>query len=77
MPEPTLEFIAAQLSRVLDEQRDLREQMAEMREQMVVLTGMVLRIDGSVTALLAQGRLHERRFARLEGRVTALEEARD
>ncbi len=69
MTEPTLEFITAQLARVLDEQRD-------MREQMVMLTGMVLRIDGGVTALLAQGRLHERRFAQLEGR-TALEEAGD
>lgn len=91
MPEPTLEFVAAQLSRVIDEQRDFREEMrsfrdemrtfredmVEMREQMVVLTGMVLRLDGSVTALLAQGRLYERRTARLETRVAALEEARD
>ena len=66
MPEPTLEFLAAQMARLLDEMRDLKEQM-------VVLTGMVLRIDNSLTAALAQGRLNERQTARTEKRLESLE----
>ena len=66
MPEPTLEFVAAQIARLLDEMRDLKEQM-------VVLTGMMLRIDNSLTAALAQGRLNERHIARTETRLESLE----
>jgi hypothetical protein len=82
MADVTLDFLAEQLGRVLGEQRDFREEMrsfreemADMRDQMTVLTGMVLRLDDSLTALIAQGRLTERRLARLEKRVDALEGA--
>jgi hypothetical protein len=68
MAEVSLEFLAEQISRVLEEQ-------ADMREQMTVLTGMVLRLDDGMTALLAHARLAERRMARLEKRVDALENA--
>jgi hypothetical protein len=50
MTEPTLEFIAKQLEKVLTEQRALRDDMR-------VLTAMTLRVDS--TMLSIQAELHE------------------
>jgi hypothetical protein len=50
MTEPTLEFIAKQLEKVLTEQRALRDDMR-------VLTAMTLRVDS--TMLSIQVELHE------------------
>jgi hypothetical protein len=44
MPEPTLEFIGAQLQRVLDEQR-------RVHDSLTVLTGITIRLEGAVTGL--------------------------
>jgi septal ring factor EnvC (AmiA/AmiB activator) len=67
-PEPvTLEFIARQLERVLTEQ-------ADMRDQMTVLTAMVMRIEVTVHALEIEVRAMHSRLDRLANRVRTLEE---
>lgn len=70
MAEPkavSLEFLAAQMGRVLEEQGSLRDDMA-------VLLAMMQRVDGTVQGLVGEVRAMHSRHARLERRVTALEE---
>ena len=64
----TLEFLARQQARLLDE-------MASFRDDMTVLTAIVIRIDGTLTALLAENRAVHSQHARLANRVRALEGA--
>jgi hypothetical protein len=51
MPDVDLNFIAAQIERVITEQ-------ASQRDDMAVLTAMVLRLEGSMSALLAEAAGH-------------------
>jgi hypothetical protein len=63
----TLEFLARQQARLLDE-------MAAFRDDMTILTAITTRLEGSVSALITETRAMHSRHARLERRVTALED---
>ena len=83
MAEPTMEFRGAPSARVRDELRDMRARMsgmeaelrgiragmAELHDETASLAGMVMRIDGTTSALLARERLQERRLKALEERA--------
>jgi len=64
--EITLEFIARQLERVLTEQ-------ASLRDDMRVLTAMVLRIDGTLNRLLVEVHEMHAQHARFSDRLRAVE----
>lgn len=61
-----LNFLAQQNRRILDEMAELRGDMASFRDDLHVLTAMVIRLENSV------GRV-EQRIDRFAHRVTALE----
>jgi hypothetical protein len=74
MAEVTLDFIAEQLARVLNEQRGMRDTLVELRDEMSVQTNILLRlehrdrtVDGDLLKLLAQ-------VERLQARVKVLED---
>ena len=50
----TLEFLARQQQRFLDEMRLMRGEMASFRDDMQVLTAMVMRLDGTVGLVLTE-----------------------
>lgn len=50
----TLEFLARQQQRMLEELRSVREEMASFRDDMRVLTAMVMRLDGTVGLVLTE-----------------------
>ena len=60
--------LARQQARLLDE-------MASFRDDISVLTAIVIRIDGTLTALLAENRAVHSQHARLANRVRTLEGA--
>ena len=62
----TLEFLGRQMARVLDE-------MASFRDDLTVLTAIVMRLETSVTSLTTEVRAMHSRHARLERRVQSLE----
>jgi hypothetical protein len=64
----TLEFLARQQAKLLDE-------MASFRDDMTVMAAILARVEGSVSALITETRAMHSRHARLERRVTALEDA--
>ena len=45
MAEVTLDFIAEQLARVLNEQRGMRDTLVELRDEMSVQTNILLRLE--------------------------------
>jgi len=63
----SLELIAKQQERILEEQ-------AATRDDMAVLLGMVQRLDGTVQGLVTEIRAMHSRQARLERRVAKLED---
>lgn len=63
----TLEFLARQQARILDE-------MASFRDDLTVLTAIAMRVEGAVSALTTEVRAMHSRHSRLERRVRALEE---
>lgn len=63
----TLEFLARQQQRMLDE-------MGSMRDDMHVLTAMVMRLDGTVGLVLTELRAMHGQHQRLANRVRRLEE---
>jgi len=63
----TLEFLARQQQRMLD-------QMGSMRDDMQVLTAMVMRLDGTVGLVLTELRAMHSQHQRLANRVRRLEE---
>ena len=65
----TLEFLARQQTRLLDE-------MASFRDDMTVMAAILARVEGSVSALTTEVRAMHSRHARLERRVTVLEDGR-
>jgi hypothetical protein len=67
----TLEFLARQ------QQQRLLEEMASMRDDMQVLTAMVMRLDGTVGLVLTELRAMHSQHQRLANRVRRLEEQRD
>jgi hypothetical protein len=63
----TLEFLARQQQRMLEE-------MAAMRDDMQVLSAMVMRLDGTVGLVLTELRAMHSQHQRLANRVRRLEE---
>jgi hypothetical protein len=72
MPGPSLEFLAAQVARVLDELHGVRAEMRGFRAELADVRDELTSLSGLATALIAQGRRAERRFVRLEQRVSSL-----
>lgn len=68
MADPDLNFIARQIERVLAEMQGLRDDNARFRDDMAVLTAMVLRLEH------AHGRMFDQ-FDRINQRVRRLEDA--
>ena len=66
MPDPDLSLIAHQLDRLITE-------VSSMRDDMSVLTAIVMRLDGSQTALLQELRVTHSQIARMNDRVRRLE----
>lgn len=66
----TLEFLARQQQRVLEE-------IGVMRDDMQVLTAMVMRPDGTVGLVLTELRAMHGQHQRLGSRVRRLEEERE
>ena len=64
----TLEFLARQLDRVLD-------RIGTMEDQITVLTGIVMRLEGSLQGLAVETRGMYRLLDRVEQRVRKLEDA--
>ena len=73
----TLEFLARQQQRLLDEMGSMRNEMGSMRDDMQVLTAMVMRLDGTVGLVLTELRAMHSQHQRLSNRVRRLEEQRD
>ena len=71
------EFLAAQMEKLLSEQRAVGQQQAALRDDMTVLLGMVQRLDGTVQGLVTEVRAMHSRHARLEQRVGDLEKERN
>jgi hypothetical protein len=65
--EITLNFIAKQLDRVLD-------RIGTVEDHITVLTGIAMRVDGSVEGLAVEMRGMYRLLNRLESRVRKLED---
>jgi hypothetical protein len=66
----TLEFLARQQAKILDE-------MASFRDDMTVLTAITMRLEGSMTGLITEVRAMHSRHGRLERRVEKLEKAQE
>ena len=69
MVEPDLNFISRQVERLVTD-------VASMRDDVAVLSAMVLRLDGSMSALLQETRATHTQIARMNGRIRRLEDAR-
>jgi hypothetical protein len=70
----TLEFIARQQQRLLDEMGSMREEMGTMRDDMQVPTAMVMRLDGTVGLVLTELRAMHVQHQRLANRLRRVEE---
>ena len=66
----TLEFLARRQERILDE-------LSTMRDDMGVLTAMVMRLDGTVGLVLTELRAMHSQHNRLANRDRRLEEERE
>ena len=73
----TLEFIARQQQRMIEEMGSMRDAMGTMRCDMQVLTAMVMRLDGTVGLVLTELRAMYSQHNRLASRVRRLEEQRE
>jgi hypothetical protein len=66
MAEPDLTFIASQLERLVTE-------VASLREDMNVLTSIILRQDATLTTLLTEVRAVHSQIGRMNDRIRKLE----
>jgi hypothetical protein len=69
MAEPDLAFLAQQIERLINND-------ARQRDDMAVLTAIVMRLDGTVTSLLQEVRALHAQIARMNDRVRRLEDAK-
>lgn len=69
MAEIDLNFLAKQLDRVLTDTRQLRDDMT-------VLTGIVIRLDGSMNGVIQEMRGIRDQIAHMNRRIEKLEEAK-
>jgi chromosome segregation ATPase len=86
----SLELLARQQRRILEEIRSfreeygplrddygsVREQLGSLRDDMPVLTAIVMRLDGTMTRLLQELRAMHSKYQRMANRVVRLEEER-
>ena len=72
----TLEFLGRQFERVFAELSAIRAEQASLREDLHVLTAIVLRHDETLTRLLEQMRAMVVQHQRFDARLRRLEEAR-
>jgi hypothetical protein len=68
LADPDLNFLSRQNERILTE-------IASLRDDMAVLTAMVVRLDGSHAALLQETRATHVQIARMNDRIRKLEDA--
>jgi hypothetical protein len=68
MVEPDLNFVTRQIERLMTD-------VASVRDDMAVLTAIVLRLDGSMTALLQETRATHTQIARMNDRIRRLEDS--
>lgn len=73
MAEITLEFLASQQVKLLDEARAMRSEMGQMRDDIRVMAAIVQRLDGTVQGLVSEVRAEHSRHDRLARRVDELE----
>jgi hypothetical protein len=66
LADPDLNFLARQNERILAE-------IASLRDDMAVLTAIVMRLDGSHTALLQETRATHAQITRMNDRIRKLE----
>jgi hypothetical protein len=66
LADPDLNFLARQNERILTE-------IASLRDDMAVLTAMVMRLDGSHAALLQETRATHAQITRMNDRIRKLE----
>jgi chromosome segregation ATPase len=66
LADPDLNFLARQIERLLTE-------IASLRDDMAVLTAMVMRLDGSHAALLQETRATHAQITRMNDRIRKLE----
>jgi peptidoglycan hydrolase CwlO-like protein len=78
-----LDFLARQLQRVLEEQREFRTQLSDFRDQMTVQTAILMRLEAAqnsmaeqLRAMTSQHQRTDRRLLALDERIRALEEER-
>lgn len=70
----TLEFLAALVRDLIGEQRGMREEMSSFRDDMRVMTAIVLRQEHTSASMLEQLRLMVAQHQRTAERVRVLEE---
>jgi hypothetical protein len=70
----TLEFLGAQMERVFSELRAIRADQAEMRDDIRVLTAIVLRHENTLKDILGQIRAMVAQHQRFNDRLRRLEE---
>jgi hypothetical protein len=70
----TLEFLGRQFEGVFAELSAIRAEQASIREDLHVLTAIVLRHDGTLTRLLEQVRAMVAQHSRFDTRLRRLEE---
>jgi hypothetical protein len=68
MPDVTLDFLTRQLDRVLD-------RIGAVEDQITVLTGIAIRLDGAVQGLAVEMRGLAQSASRIERRLRKVEEA--
>ena len=68
MPDVTLDFVTRQLDRVLD-------RIGAVEDQITVLTGIAIRLDGAVQGLAVEMRGLAQSVSRIEHRLRKVEEA--
>lgn len=64
-----LDFLARQIDRVLTEQREMRGELAGMREDMTVMSREIADMRRATLQLIEKSIRHERRFDELEHRI--------
>jgi ribosomal 50S subunit-associated protein YjgA (DUF615 family) len=72
----SLEFIGAQLERVLNDMGLIRSEIGSFRDDMRVQTAILMRLENSQTAMLEQLRAMVDQHARFDGRLRKLEDAK-
>ena len=70
----TLEFLGAQMERMFAEQAKTREDIAGLRDDISVLTAIVLRHDASLSSISEQLRVMTQQFNRFGDRLRRLED---